>query len=133
MITALFQAISTLITLPQHVEIVFDDLGPAVYGDTKIDARFKNRVTVNTQLQVGDLPSVLVHEFIHVHQSHTGLLSADYHGNVYWRNRRYSNIDELTWDEYCQLPWEADVLAKHGNLLNQTVACATEFLLNSKK
>lgn len=117
-ITQLCSGARSVLSLPDTIEIVFDDLGPAVYGDTKIDGRTRNRITVNTSLQLRDLPPIIVHELIHLHQCHTGRLRGDGHGGVLWGNRRYTDIDALSWEEYCRLPWEADVLATHDRILN---------------
>lgn len=116
-ITELINCAAQKLELPSQLEVVFADLGPSVYGDTRVDNRFKNRITVNTSLQLRDVPHVLIHELIHVNQIHTGLLWCDPGGNMHWRGVNWGSPDNLTWEEYCALPWEADVTAKHRQLL----------------
>jgi hypothetical protein len=125
-ITALFRVARQVLELPETIEVVFEDLGESVYGDTKLNPRFLNRMTINSRLFVRDLPSVFVHEIIHVHQTHMKLLKVDNMGTVYWRDRAYHHVDNLSYEEYLRLPWEADVVQRHQRLLEQILDVGTK-------
>ena len=129
-LNSLWSSFTTILELPAELVVVFENLGKNVYADTKVDPRFKNRVTINAELMIRDIPGAFAHEIIHVHQIHTGLLRADHHGNMFWRDRMYKVHDDLSYQEYCALPWEADVLVRHQSLLNQALALAMAKLEN---
>jgi hypothetical protein len=129
-INRLWESFTSMLDLPREIVVVFENLGKSVYADTKVDPRFKNRVTINAELMVRDVPGAFTHEIIHVHQIHTGLLRADHHGNMFWRDRIYKIDDNLTYEQYCELPWEADVLVRHQSLLNEVLKLAMSKLEN---
>lgn len=120
----LCKCVSKVINLPDKIEVVFEDLGHSIHGDTKLDYRFLNRITINSNLFVKDIPVVLVHELIHVHQSHIGILKTDSHGTIYWNNHPYKYINELSYEEYMKLPWEVDVVKKHQFVLDTALNIA---------
>ena len=125
-ILSLFRITRQVLELPPTIQVVFEDMGDSVYGDTKLNPRFLNRVTMNSRLFVRDLPSVFTHEIIHVHQTYTKLLEVDASGTIYWRGHPYRHVDNLTYDEYIRLPWEADVVQRHGQLLEQILDIGTK-------
>ncbi len=124
-ISKLCEAVSNVLELPQELIINIAYLGESVYANTAVDFRFKNRVSINNILSVIEIPEVLVHELIHVHQIHTGMLSVRRDGVYTWRNQTY-NITETPYDD---LPWEQDVVNKQKKVLKE----ALEFALKKPK
>lgn len=121
--TNLTEAVSTIITLPSEIQIRFASLGQSVYGSTALEYRFRNRVSLNNTLTVSELPEVLVHELIHLHQSHTGVLRTTRDGKHFW-NDKYYTVTELVYEEYLKLPWEEDVEKRHKKILNDALLYA---------
>ena len=117
-------AVATVISLPGEIQIRFSNLGKSVYGTTALDYRFRNRVSINTELTVQELPGVLVHELIHLHQSHTGMLRTTRDGKYYWNNRNISVPIDMTHEQYMRLPWEIDVEEKHQAVLVEALSYA---------
>lgn len=117
----IFNIVSTIIELPSRLEVVFEKMDNSVYGNTKLDFRFLNRITINENLSPKELIQIVIHELIHVHQSHVGILKVDNYGNFYWYNKVYRNTDDLTYDDYMKLPWEADVSYRHRSILEETL------------
>lgn len=105
--------ISTLIELPNDIQVVFAILDDSIYGSTFVNPRFKNRITVNNKLTNTELPYVLIHELIHINQIHTGRLSVASNGMYIWGGSVYS-INKNT--DYDDLPWEQDVAAREQQI-----------------
>jgi hypothetical protein len=119
----LCEAVSHIIDLPETVEIEFALLGPSVYGETILDSRFKNRVRINNILSAKEIVPALVHELIHLNQTHTGLLSVTRDGTYIWKNKKYNfpHARQLTVKEHASLPWEVDVAEKQQKILNEAI------------
>jgi hypothetical protein len=112
--------VSTFLDLPIEIQIRFANLGPSVYGNTALDNRFKNRISINTSLTDEEIVEILVHELIHLYQIHTGLLSVTRSGSYIWKKRSYK-VDSYSFGDYkhySQLPWELDVEQKQKPLLS---------------
>jgi predicted metallopeptidase len=122
----LCEAVSKIIVLPENIEIEFALLNPSVYGETIINSRFKNRVRLNNTLTAKEIIPALVHELIHLNQTHTGLLSMTRDGRYIWKNKIYKtpHVGQLTFNEHSQLPWEIDVAQKQQKILNEAIQLA---------
>ena len=113
MIKSLANALGSLIELPKKF---LDN----VYGG--IDKNVTNRFGVNINLSLEQLPKIVVHELIHIHQRHVGLLKIK-QGHYYWRNIPYSNKmpEEMSYQEYKSCPWETDVDERVDKLLTDSL------------
>jgi hypothetical protein len=110
--------ISTLLDIPNNIEIVFAIMDKSLYGNTILDPRFKNRININNTLTSKEIPYVLVHELIHLHQIKTGRLSVTSNGIYVWNKIQYNLNSDI---DYTTLPWEKDVVAKQTHILNSTL------------
>ena len=120
MIKSLVDALSTLIELPQTLQVCLYPFVNNVYGG--IDKHVKNRFGININLSLEELPKIVVHELIHIHQRHTGLLAIK-GGYYYWRGIPYGNKlpEELSYQDYKSCPWETDVDDRVDKLLIQAL------------
>jgi hypothetical protein len=109
--------VSTLMELPDNIQIVFSNLGESIYGTTVLDPRFKNRINLNGIILNKEIPYVLAHELIHLNQIQTGRLSVTTNGRYIWSKQVFVVSPNLDIASYQQLPWELDVKAKHKQLL----------------
>lgn len=102
-------AVSKVIELPPLVEVCLYNLGKNVYGG--IDMFRINRVGVNIEVPLEQLPKILTHELIHVHQKHTGTLKIKRDGSSYWHGVLITKKmpEDMLYEEYENLPWELDV------------------------
>lgn len=118
MIKSLVDALSTLIELPQTLQVCLYPFVNNVYGG--IDKHVKNRFGININLSLEELPKIVVHELIHIHQRHIGLLAIK-GGYYYWRGIPYNNKlpEEMSYQEYKNCPWEIDVDNRVDNLLTE--------------
>jgi hypothetical protein len=123
-ISSLINSLSTLISLPNEFEICIYDLPNNVYGG--MDKYIHHRIGLNASLTLEDIPKILVHELIHVHQCHTKLLEIKNGGIYYWRGIPYDNImpDDMSYQDYKNCPWEIDVEMKIDNLLTLSLELA---------
>lgn len=132
-ISALCNAISTFLDLPEKIEVCLYPLKNAYGG---IDIVHPNRIGIDFALTYEELPIILSHELIHVHQRKTGKLKITPDGKYFWNKVYYTNLlpDQLTFAEYKKLPWEAEAYdnqkevllkameilsAKHNNSTNE--------------
>ena len=108
-INAFAVAVSKVITLPPLVEVCLYNLGKNVYGG--IDMFRINRIGVNIEVPLEQLPKILTHELIHVHQKHTGTLKIKRDGSSYWHGVLITKKmpEDMPYEEYENLPWELDV------------------------
>jgi hypothetical protein len=120
-ITSLTKAVSKVIELPTLVEVCLYDLGENVYGG--IDMYRINRIGINYDVSFEMLPKILVHELIHVHQKHKGILRIARDGTCYWHGIPITKKlpDDMTYDEYVNLPWEVDVQNKQTQVLSEAI------------
>lgn len=102
-------AVSKVIELPPLIEVCLYDLGKNVYGG--IDMYRINRVGINLNVPLEQIPKVLTHELIHVHQKHTGILKIKRDGSSYWHGILITKQmpEDMSYEEYENLPWELDV------------------------
>ena len=116
--TLICEYVSTLLDIPDNIEILFDIMDNNVYGSSILNHRFKNRISINNTLTTRELPYVLTHELIHLNQLKNGLLNVSSSGQYIWNKRYYyvdNNMDHRT------LPWEQDVEARIKPILNKTL------------
>lgn len=123
-ISTLVNSLSTLIALPNTVEICIYDFPNTVYGG--MDKHVHNRIGINATLALTDIPKILVHELIHVHQCHTKILEIKNNGIYYWHGIPYDNVmpEAMSYQDYKSCPWEIDVEMKIDNLLTQALEIA---------
>lgn len=120
-ITSFANLLSQLIDLPDYLEVCLYPLAENMYGG--IDINRVNRIGLNIKLPYMDIPKVLTHELIHVNQKHIGLLRTDTNGMCYWRGIPYTNKDpdDMTYEEYSNLPWELDAQQRQTKLLSEAI------------
>jgi hypothetical protein len=128
----IFNIVSDIIELPKEIEVVFKTLGDYVHGSTKLDYRFLNRITLNDRLFLKDILFVFIHELLHVNQTHVGKLKVDNYGNFFWNGKMYKNIEDMSYNEYIKLPWEADVHSRQRKVLDETLTKFLESVDKSK-
>lgn len=126
MIKSLSYALSTLIPLPESVEVCIYHLPDNVYGG--LDKHTPNRLGLNSNLPLERIPEILVHELIHASQRHTKMLEIKNNGTYYWRGIPYHNTlpEHLEYHEYKNSPWELDVDERLDKLLTETVQLAKQ-------
>lgn len=131
-ISALANALETLIDLPTSIEVCLYNLGENVYGG--IDSVRTNRVCINYDLPLEIVPKIFTHELIHVHQKHIGLLKIKRDGVCSWRGVQYTNKspESLSYQEYQNLPWERDVSDRLPMLLQQAFDLVTTKKVDNK-
>ena len=112
LVERLVNIIATVIELPNDLQIEFRKLDKNAYGETSLNPRYKNRITINSDLDLTEIMYPLVHELIHVHQIHTNRLVVRPNNIYFWNNKRYNVNNNLTYESYIDLPWEADVIEK---------------------
>lgn len=120
-ISGFARAISNVIDLPDTLEVCLYDLGKNVYGG--IDMFTVNRIGINYELDYESIPLILTHELIHVNQKHKKHLEIRNNGYYYWMGIPYSNkpLEELTFEEYQNLPWELDVVQRQTKVLQMAM------------
>ena len=116
-ISRLTTTVSEIISLPDTIEVCIYPLGKNVYGG--IDKYYINRIGINFNLDYESIPGILVHELIHVSQKHTRLLEIKKNGHYYWRGIPYTKVlpEEMSYEEYRNLPWEVDVQNRETKVL----------------
>lgn len=114
-------AIGQVIELPDTIEVCIYDLGKNVYGG--IDLFAVNRIGLNYDLDYESIPLILTHELIHVSQKHKKHLEIRQNKYYYWMGIPYSNtpLEELTFEEYQNLPWELDVVQRQTKVLQMAM------------
>jgi hypothetical protein len=113
--------VSSVLSLPNTIEIVFAKMNKSDYGQTIVNSRFPNRIHVNESLRAKEMPYVLVHELLHLNQIKEGLLSSTSNGMYIWRGKIHRVREDLDYKSYVNLPWEQDVIQKYKPLLNETI------------
>ena len=121
-ITSFSNAISTIINLPETIEVCLYSLPPNVNGG--IDRTRTNRIGLNYNLLIQDIPLILTHELLHVEQKHSGILKFDNKNNSYWHGIIRTNKlpEQMTYEEYENLPWEVDVRNKQTEVFKKALA-----------
>jgi hypothetical protein len=120
--TKIVDYLSRIVDLPQDIEIVFAMLAEHEYGNTPVNARFKNRVNVNHKLTALELPPVLLHELLHLSQIKTGKLSSTSNGQPIWNGNQYTVPKNADYQYYQNLPWEQDVANRQRKILPELIA-----------
>jgi len=125
LLTSLAIVISEIIELPEIIEVCLYPLEDNLYGG--IDINRVNRIGLNINLTLESQLKVLVHELIHVNQKHLGLLKIKPNGMCYWQGIPYTNksLEEMTHEEYTNLPWELDVQYRQSKVLQQALDILT--------
>jgi len=113
--------VSTIIELPKHIEVEFRPLAAHVYGETLLDARFKNRIRLHENLSPREVILPLVHELLHLNQSYLGKLQGRRDGSFLWDNKVYHVSKKPTIVEWANLPWEIDVAEKEQALYEKVI------------
>ena len=113
-------ATASLIELPETLEVCLYNFADNVYGG--VDRYKHNRIGINYKLELYDIPEIVVHELIHVHQRYKRKLEIK-NGTYYWYGIPYSNKlpEEMTYFDYKETPWEIDVENKLDKLLDQVL------------
>ena len=123
------RAVSAVLALPDKIEIEFANIGYAIYGETLLDSRFRNRMRINNALDPKELIHALVHELIHINQVYTGRLSANRNGTFMWDRQPYSvDTKTISNGNHAALPWEQDVANKQQQILMQALAVPLDFM-----
>jgi len=124
-LTSLAIAVSQIIELPETVEVCLYPLQDNVYGG--IDINRVNRIGLNINLSIESQLKILVHELIHVSQKHLGMLKIKPNGMCYWHGIPYTKKppEEMTHEEYTNLPWELDVQHRQSKVLQQALDILT--------
>lgn len=113
--------------LPQRIEIEFCSGGEHHYwGATVLDPRWCGRMRLNAGLQPREVPLILAHELMHVHQVHTGELRPVSSGGIMWRGVLYTDTANLPWEQYMQLPWEMEAYEWQEWLLAEILRLSTD-------
>lgn len=117
-----------LIPLPHEIDVIFARLHHSTYGG--IDTSKSNCLVLSTNLNLKSIPTILVHELIHISQRHTKMLQIYNDGSYTWMGKFYlrQNPETLPREEYLNLPWEVDVSTRLPILLEKildtdTVVC----------
>ena len=120
MIQSLANALAAIIELPNTLQVCLYPFVDNVYGG--IDKHVKNRFGININLPLDQMPKIVVHELIHIHQRHTGILAIK-GGYYYWRTIPYGNKlpEEMSYEEYKNCPWETDVDERVDKLLTESL------------
>ena len=114
--THICQFLANILKLPIEIQIVFAKLPDSIYGNTIVNHRFKNRITINSMLAANEVPIVLIHELVHLQQITTGRLSNTSNGKFMW-DKKIFNINDDT--DHDMLPWELDVSDHLPKLIKQ--------------
>ena len=124
-LTSLAIAVSQIIELPETVEVCLYPLQDNVYGG--IDINRVNRIGLNINLSIESQLKILVHELIHVSQKHLGMLKIKPNGMCYWHGIPYTKKppEEMTHEEYTNLPWELDAYHRQSKVLQQALDILT--------
>ena len=108
--------------LPNHIIFEMRKLGHSTLGETIVDTRQKNRIKLNIDLGLKETVYVLTHEIIHLSQITTGQLTIGRNGSVIWDHGYVvdkNRLSNLSYQQYMELPWEADVVKKQQFLLEK--------------
>jgi hypothetical protein len=112
------------IKLPGSIVVEFKYLGDHIYAETLIHPSIRNRILLNHNLNVKELIKPTIHELIHLSQMYTGQLRMGIRGHYIWEGDSYRHpIDQkLSYKDYQNLPWEADVSHRETELLNYVLS-----------
>lgn len=114
------QKVSKFLDLPSTIFIEIKLIDNQILGETILDLRSYNKITLNSLLTIKECVLVLTHELIHLSQIHKKQLTLHKNGNYVWEGKEYINLAKLktlAYYDYLQLPWEQDVVRKQRFLL----------------
>lgn len=112
------EIVTNMYVLPKQIEFQFENMGQNVYGMTMLDPRFPNRIRLNQDLSIEELPIPLTHELSHLHQIYTNKLQARSGGRILWEGQMYKvDAFNLSYNDYLNLPWEDDANKKQKRIL----------------
>lgn len=120
--TKLCEKTARVISLPKHIEIEFKKMDHSVYGETFLFASINKRIKINGELTDSEMFYPIIHELIHLNQTHTGMLTVRRDGIYLWNNRPYEIKDNITYTEYQNLPWERDVTNRFQQVMSQVLS-----------
>jgi hypothetical protein len=115
-------AVSKVIELPPLIDVCLYDLGQNIYGG--IDMYRINRVGINVNVPLEQIPKILTHELIHVHQKHIGVLKIKRDGSSYWHGVFITKEmpENMSFQDYENLPWELDVKHRLDQVFSDALA-----------
>jgi hypothetical protein len=116
-----FRIVSSIIEIPDSIEVEFRLLSQSIYGETLLDKRYKNRIRLHEGLSVKEVIVPLIHELLHLNQTYTGKLSGRRDGSFLWNSKIYYAPKIPTVQEWSKLPWEIDVAEKENFILEQVL------------
>ena len=119
-LTHIFKSVSKHIKLPDNIEVELKNLDMSVYGETMLDARFKNRVRLNANLSTKEVFKPFIHELVHISQTYSGKLGVYRNGTVMWEGKPYTTnkpLNEIPYKEHNKLPWEQEATYLQDKLL----------------
>jgi hypothetical protein len=116
-----FRIVSSIIEIPDSIEVEFRLLSQSIYGETLLDKRYKNRIRLHEGLSVKEVIVPLIHELLHLNQTYTGKLSGRRDGSFLWNSKVYYAPKIPTVQEWSKLPWEIDVAEKENFILEQVL------------
>jgi hypothetical protein len=108
--------VAEIIELPNELQIEFRKLANNAHGETSLNPRYKNRITINNDLALTEIIYPLIHELIHVHQIHSNKLFVRPNNVYFWCNKKYNVNKNMSYKDYLNLPWEADVIEKQKQI-----------------
>jgi len=118
----LVSCVSSLIILPEKIEVEFKKLRPSIYGETVLDPRFPNRIRLSDSLVAREVIKPVVHELLHLNQTFTGKLSVRSDGTYVWMGKFFRvDTSKVTVDEWAKLPWEQDVANSENYILQKAL------------
>jgi hypothetical protein len=108
-----------ILELPNTIDICLYKLAKSTYGG--IDRKKINRLVLNYDLPVKQIPLILTHELIHINQRYTGVLEITKDGWHIWQKNFYLKADpeSLPYEQYSKLPWEVDVQCRLSTILKK--------------
>lgn len=104
------------INLPNDIQIEFRKLDPNEYGQTSLNPRYKNRITINSDLSLSEIVKPIIHELCHMSQLHENRLYKHRDETYIWEGKKYKLKSNMTYQDYRNLPWELDVAEKEQKL-----------------
>jgi hypothetical protein len=116
-----FRIVSTIIEIPDTIEVEFRLLSHSIYGETLLDNRYKNRIRLHEGLSMKEVIVPLIHELLHLNQTYTGKLSGRRDGSFVWNKKVYHAPKTPTVQEWSKLPWEIDVAEKEKTILAEVL------------
>lgn len=111
------ELVSDKIKLPDSLQIEFKKLDENVYGETSLNPRYNNRITLNYNLEPQEFMRPLVHELCHINQILENRLSKNLDGSYVYCGKKYHVKTWLEYNDYLNLPWELDARITEKMLL----------------